>query len=505
LPPSQVGQTLGARVDVVDMPATAPGLTSTDPVRHLLRRATYGPTPESEAELRALGASAWLERQLRPTSIDDAACDAVVARFPQIALDIAGVRAGMASGEIKNGTWEVMQQVGQVAMARAIWSRRQLFEVMVDFWSNHLNVTCPSSGLQDNRQVYDRVIRANALGRFADMLKASAVSPAMLTYLDNRSSAKAKPNENYGRELLELHTVGMVYTEADVAQAARLLTGLTVDKFGLYQYDAKRHATGPVTVLGFTHANATAEGGEAASFALLDYLATHPATAARIARKLCVRFVADEPPPALVARLAQVYLAQRTAIVPVLRALFTSPEFAASVGNKVRTPLEDIVATVRTLGLGPELVDPVTNPTGTTAIRALYTILDSAGHAPLRWGLPDGYPDVASGWASPTGYLVRWNTHVKLTTGAYPTKQLTRPASLLQYLAPAQPATHGALIDALARRLVGTVLRAEHSAALLTFLGKTAATPLKSTDPAVTTRFPYLVALILNSPYFQVR
>ena len=201
--------------------ATAPGFASTDPVLHLLRRATYGPSPDTEAELRTLGTSAWLERQLRPETIDDRACDALVARFPLIALDTAGVRAAMASGALKNGTWEVMQQVGQTAVARAIWSRRQLFELMVDFWSNHLNVTCPSSGLQDSRQVYDRVIRANTLGRFADLLRASAVSPAMLTYLDNRSSAKAKPNENYGRELLELHTVGMVYTEADGTDQGR--------------------------------------------------------------------------------------------------------------------------------------------------------------------------------------------------------------------------------------------------------------------------------------------
>src|SRR4051794_16182738 len=122
---------------------------------------------------------------------------------------------------------------------------------------------------------------------------------------------------------------------------------MTVDGAGAYAYSAARHATGPVEILGVRHANATAAGGEAACLALLDHLARHPATARRIATKLCVRFVADDPPAALVARLAQVYLEQDTAIVPVLRALFTSAEFAASAGRKTRTPFEDLAATIR--------------------------------------------------------------------------------------------------------------------------------------------------------------
>jgi len=480
--------------------AATPSPPTVEAAGHLLRRATYGRTADSEAELRQLGVAAWLDRQLNPAGIDDAACDAILARLPLVGLDIAGVRAAVAAGTLKKGGWDVMQQLGTAAVARAVWSRRQLFEVMVDFWSNHLNVTCPSSDIWDSRQDYDRtVVRAHALGRFADMLRASAAHPSMLSYLDNRSSTKTKPNENYGRELMELHTVGTIHTEADVQNAARLLTGRTVDaSTGLYRYDAVRHATGPVTVLGFNHPNATAAGGEAASTALLDYLAMHPRTAERIARKLCVRFVADEPPASLVQKLATVYLDHGTAIAPVLKALFTSPEFTAATGAKVRTPFEDIVATVRVLGYGPDA-------TGTAGIRALYQILDKTGHSPMRWAPPDGYPDVAAAWASPSGLLVRWNAHLNLAAGWYP-KQLTRATPLLKLLVPGPlPTTYGALITATVQGLTGSAPRPADVTALAQFFGKQPTGVLKPTDAAVGGRFPHLVALVLDSPMFQVR
>ncbi|HEU4349590.1 MAG TPA: DUF1800 family protein, partial [Actinoplanes sp.] len=298
-------------------------------------------------------------------------------------------------------------------------------------------------------------------------------------------------------ELMELHTVGMIYTEADVQAAAKLLTGLTVGAGGTYAYNAARHATGAVTVLDFSHANATADGGEAAALALLDHLARHPATADRIATKLCVRFVADQAPATLVARLAKVYLDNGTAIAPVLRALFTSPEFAAAVGQKVRTPFEDLAATVRALGLGPEAA-------GVKALDALYNTLVSAGNAPLRWAPPNGYPDVAAAWASPSAFLMRCNSHLNLAAGWYPT-QLTRPADLLKALVPVRPATYGGLVDALARRLLGTTLPAAQTAAVLSVAGKLPTSSLTSGDTSVAGSLPYLIALVLDSPTFQLR
>ncbi|MEV4707283.1 DUF1800 domain-containing protein [Actinoplanes sp. NPDC049316] len=479
---------------------TATDFLPADPLLHLLRRATYGPTPASTAEIRRLGAGAWLERQLKPASIADPVADDLVARLPLSRLSVGSVRSKVRAGAFKMYGWEPMFELGYAAVARAVWSERQLLEVMVDFWSNHLNVANPSGDVWDSRPDYDRsVIRPYALGRFADMLKASARHPAMLTYLDNRFSTRAAPNENYGRELLELHTVGLGYTEADVKGAARLFTGMTVSwDTGRYRYDAGRHATGAVKVMGFRHANTTASGGQSAAMALLEHLALHPATAKRIARKLCVRFVADEPPATLVTRLAKVYLDNRTAIAPVLRALFTSPEFAASVGAKTRTPYEDIVATVRTLGYAPE-------KSGTKALQALYWITEAAGQAPMAWTPPNGYPDVASAWASPSGQVTRWNAHLNITAGWWP-NTLQRPESIVKAFAgDTLPATYGALVDAVATRLLGRTPAAEHTTALAAFYGKKPASPLKASDAAAGWAFPYLPALLLNSPYFALR
>jgi uncharacterized protein (DUF1800 family) len=477
---------------------TTASYVATDAELHLLRRATYGPTVASVAEIRRLGVAAWLDRQLDPATIADPECTALLTRFPLIGLSIGEIRSRVKAGTLRYG-WDTMLQLGFAATSRAIWSERQLFEVMVDFWSNHLNVTNPCAEVWDNRQDYDRsVIRPYALGRFADMLKASARHPAMLTYLDNRFSTRAAPNENYGRELLELHTVGLGYTESDVKNAARLLTGLTVDwDTGAYKYSAGTHATGPVRVLGFSHANTTAAGGEAAALALLEYLALQPATARHIATKLAVRFVADQPPASLVTKLTKVYLDHKSAITPVLRALFTSAEFQASVGMKVRTPYEDIVATVRAVGYGPDA-------SGTAGIESLYWLIGSLGQAPMSWAPPNGYPDVAAAWASPGGMLARWNAHLHIVAGYRP-KEFRRPDDLAAELVGALPATYGGLIDALARRLFGRTLPAAHTAALVAYFGKTPGTALQPADSAVGWRLPQLVALMLNSPYFAVR
>ncbi|GAA2548098.1 hypothetical protein GCM10010435_16830 [Winogradskya consettensis] len=479
--------------------APATELVPADADLHLLRRATYGLTAASVAEIRRIGRSAWLDRQLDPASIrDDRGAD-IAARFPLAGASNDTLKARVKAGTLKQYAWDAMYQTTYAATSRAIWSERQLFEVMVDFWSNHLNVTCPSSDVWDSRPDYDRtVIRAYAFGRFADMLKASARHPAMLTYLDNRFSTKTAPNENYGRELLELHTVGLVYNEQDVKNAARLLTGLTVDwNTGNYKYAATTHATGPVSVLGFSHPNATAADGEPASLQFLDYLALHPATARRIATKLCVRFVSDTPPDPLVTRLAKVYLDNGSAIVPVLRALFTSTEFAASRGQKSRTPYEDLVASVRALALAPDA-------SGTKGMEALYYYASNAGQGPMAWATPDGYPDVESAWSSPSGLLTRWNAHLNLAAGYWPT-ELTRPANLFTELIGPLPATYGALVDTLAQRLFGQNLSTAHRATATAYFSKTPADPLKSTDSAVGWAFPYLVACLLNSPYFGIR
>jgi uncharacterized protein (DUF1800 family) len=472
---------------------------------HLLRRASYGPTPASITQAQHLGRKAWLEHQLAPSTIKDAATDQLLTRYPTLTWSIGKVRTEYNG----SGTWDVMNQLSQATVARAIWSERQLLEVMVDFWSNHLNVTNPSADVWDSRADYDRtVIRAHALGSFDDLLVAATRHPSMQHYLDNASSSKWQPNENHGRELMELHTVGAqtLYAQADpetdVRDSARILTGLGVDDpSGAAVYRPDWHYVGPVKVLGFQHPNSTAAGGKDVAIAYLRYLARHPATAASIVRKLAVRFVSDSPPATLLAALKATYLKHDTAIVPVLRQLFSSAQFAASAGRKIRRPYEDLVAAVRVLGLRPDTK-------GTVGIQALYWTLLDMGQAPMAWSPPNGYPDVALAWQSAAGTLARWNAHLSIAGRWWP-NTLTGPA--LSTMVPKKlPATHGEMIDVLSKRLLQRSLPKAQKTAICAFLTDewTTVTPsaaLTRNSTLVGWRLPYVVALLLDSPLHSLR
>ena len=480
---------------------------------HLLRRTTFGPTPALIGTVRSSGTKKWLEQQLAPGSIPDPSGDTLRRLYPESQWTIAGVYQQIDAGKVDRFSWDVMFPLSQYSLAMATWSSRQLYEVMVDFWSNHLNVANPSDSVWDNRQHYDRaVIRANAMGRFRTMLQASAAHPAMLCYLNQADSTKDAPNENYGREILELHTVGVDagYTEAMVVDSARIMTGYTLQwderqpRYREYVYDRGIHWTGRVRVLGFSHAN-TSSDGRAVATAYIDYLARHPATAKRIARKLAVRFVGDDPPAALVNRLAAVYLKYDTAIVPVLRVLLTSPEFLASRWKKVRRPYEDMVATLRTLGYRP-LAAPHSAIDRRAGIEALYWRSHQLQQPPLAWAQPDGYPDVAAAWTAGGGLLARWNMHLGLTAGWWPGKDTIVVPSAKALLPPVTSTlTYGKLVDAVAVRLTGLVLPASHSAAVLTFLGKRPTDRVGSGDRWVTWDVERFVALVLDTPNHQLR
>jgi uncharacterized protein (DUF1800 family) len=468
---------------------TKPNPLSRDPVLHLLRRATHGPTRTELAALRQTGIDAWIDAQLNPSTIDDLAVDRLAA-FPTVAMTTAQIRAA-----VKEYSWDAMFELGRATLARQFWSKRQLHEVMVDFWSNHLNVTNPFDGGWDTRTAYDReVIRAHALGSFAGMLRASARSPAMLRYLDNADSHRRAVNENYGRELLELHTVGVDsgYTERDVRHSAYIMTGRTVTSEGEFRYEASRHWIDPVKVLGFAHPNPSRSKGLQVGDAYLQYLATHPATATNIARKLAVRFVCDNPPQTLVDRLAQAYLDNGTAIVPVLRTLFRSLEFWIATGLKTRRPLENLVATVRALGIAP-------GSDAAGAVEGLYWQAQSLGHAPLAWVPPNGYPDVAGAWDSAHAMLGAWNSHRALVQGWH--KGLAYPK--LEGLVGRRPATMGAYLDALAERLVFQSLGSRERAALLRFLDATEGTRVRGAS--LGGRLGHLAPLLLDSVYHALR
>jgi uncharacterized protein (DUF1800 family) len=463
---------------------------------HLLRRATFGATPAMHKRIAKIGWQAWLDQQLKPHTIADTVVQDIVAqRYPMANWSIP-----QAMHNLPPFSWDLMMELSDAAVLRAAWSNRQLLEVMVDFWSNHLNVTNPSDGVWPTRQDYDRrVIRAHAFGKFSDMLRASATHPAMMVYLNNAESTKEAPNENYGRELLELHTVGVEagYNETDMYNSALIMTGFGIDWVkNTFLYDSYEHWTGHVKVMKWTSPN-TASNGYKMGLAYVDWLAHHPSTARHLAQKLCTRFVGDVPPGPLVDKLAATYLANDTAIVPVLHALFTSKHFTDSIGAKVQRPFEDVAATIRILGIRPDKAPSV------DGLQGLYWMIQGLGHAPMAWAEPNGFPDTADSWRSAGGLVGRWNAHQSLAAHWWP-DQLQRPA--LRGLLPTPlPKTYGAFVDALSARLVFRTLAPVHRDAVLAFIGKPGTAPLKSTDDAVQGRLSYIVSLILDSPYFTIR
>lgn len=479
--------------------ATA-ALTTVPAALHLARRASWGATPALVAEIGRVGVAAWVDAQLDPLAkVPDTTVDALVAaQWPRLSLRTWEVH----DQYWPNSTGDLGNDVIESYVARALWSRRQLLEVMVDFWTNHLVVTAPWGEAWDAvHRFHVDVVRKHALGRYADMLVAAAKHPAMLAQLDNESSTKRAPNENFGREVLELHTVGVDggYLESDIRRSALVLTGMSTDEeSGEYLYRPIRHHRGKLTVLGWTNANASAYG-EGVGVEYLTHLARHPKTARRIATKLAVRFVSDTPPAALVDRLAKVYLAQDTRIAPVLKALLTSAEFAASVGQKTKRPLENMVSTARTLGASP-------GPDTKAWLGDLIWSARTAGQAPMAWPAPNGYPDVAAAWAGSGATLAVWNWHMSQGWTATQTTNLRITYPTLRSLLPATlPSTHGGLVDALATRLLHATLPAAKRDAVCAFLGQSAATPLRSTDAAVGWRLPYVVALVLDTPEFATR
>jgi uncharacterized protein (DUF1800 family) len=471
-------------------------LATDDPVLHLLRRATFGPTPGLVDEVHDTGIDAWLDQQLDPSAIDDGVADGVWAKLP---------RASMSPGEIQRSieqyAWDAMFDYGKATIGRQVWSKRQLYEVMVDFWSDHLHVAVPGGAAWDvGNSYYTDVIREHALGSFSDMLLAAMQHPAMLRYLSNTESDKDAVNENLGRELLELHTVGVGsgYTEDDVRNSAYILTGRTVANTesgaeGTFLYDPNKHWTGAVQVLDFTDPNASAAGGFDVGDAYLRYLANHPSTAQAIARKLAVRFVSDNPPQSLVDRLATAYLDGGTAIVPVFDIMFRSGEFWAAVGQKTRRPMENQMASIRALGLAPDAQTP-------ELLDTMYLWLEKRlGQSPVGWRSPNGYPDVQAAWPSASGLLETWNTHRRLVQGwdGY----TAAPASNL--IGDRSQATVGDYIDSLCLRVCFQTFLPPHRDALLGFVGADAATPTDQSN--LQDLVQHVVPLVLDSPYFALR
>jgi hypothetical protein len=468
--------------------------------RHLVGRFSYGVTPALAREVRHQGgARSWFDWQLSPGKISDPAGDALLGWFPHLKWSTSRIAEENDSGRV--GGWEVMADYQNWLLLRRMKSRRQLLETMTEFWENHFNVPVGADGVYTYRKHYGDAIRARALDSFESLLQAVTVHPAMGIYLGNAVSDKDHPNENQGRELLELHTVGLAagYHERDVVDSARILTGWRVDMWDTWAafYDRGSHYHRPVRVLGFRSDNSSSDGRKVTRD-YLRYLAHHPATAQHIAGKLAVAFVSDTPPASLVRHLARVYLKHKTQIRPVLRALVDSAEFRHSVGEKIRDPENDLVATYRLMR-----VTVAKPPDQDRAAHQLIWQASSMGMMPMSWPAPNGQPIVGAAWASPSRVLGSMSTHYTMAGGWWPSNGIhyQQPTSWLP-----KPATRfDHLVDHMAQR----ILQRHASDTLQQACREAVATPaheqITRDHPVMQWLFPRLLTTFFDSPDFLRR
>ena len=523
----------GARESVAASPPAIAALIPDDiAILHVLQRVTYGPRPDDIARVRALGVSAWLERQLDPARIDDTTVEQSLTTLPTLAMSIADLQREyprpdaetqrkFASGAmspremreqypIDKRPARIVAELQTARMLRAVGSERQLQEVMVDFWFNHFNVFANKGEVRWYLTAYERdVIRPHALGRFPDLLRATARHPAMLFYLDNWLSVRpgytvqrgpnqgrrAGLNENYARELMELHTLGVDggYSQSDVTEVARAFTGWTIERprqDARFLFRPGTHDFGDKRVLG----RVIRAGGERDGEEVLDLLAAHPATARFIAGKLVRRFVSDEAPPALVERVAAAYATTGGDIRALLRVIFAAPEFRApdTAGAKIKKPSEFVASAARAMG---------------AAVDARGALALARGAAEIGEGLyeaapPTGHPDRAEAWVNPGALLARMNFALSLADGRLPGVRVD-VGTLVGGADRAQP---NVVLDHLLAALLHGRASEQTRAVLTAQLGLPEITRLTADDrgPA-NTDVAKLAALVLGSPEFQRR
>jgi uncharacterized protein (DUF1800 family) len=455
-------------------------LTNDQRIRQVLSRLTFGARPGDVERVRKVGINAFIEQQLDPGSIDDSALDKQTDKLrtlnlstpslleqyisPKPATQVPVMTSRPSSrtftpnpvvmGNGKpifpsldeaskepdavpsptpamkltpqpNKPQQIVTELQRSKLLRAVYSERQLNEVIVDFWENHFSIFVNKNADRWLMTSFDREsVRPFVMGRFRDLLGSVAHSPAMLYYLDNWQSSvvrnypasKDKParqsggiNENYARELMELHTLGVNggYTQQDVQEVARCFTGWTVRKpeqEGTFLFDPAMHDNGEKLVLG---QKIPAGGGMADAERVLDILARHPSTARFIAKKLASRFLGDDPPAAAIEQAARVFTSTDGSIRETIRSIITSPAFfnPALYQSKVRSPFEFVAAALRISGAK------------TDAGRPLLDWIGRMGQPLFSFQTPEGYSETGADWLSNHGLLTRLNFTVALVSG----------------------------------------------------------------------------------------
>ena len=505
-----------------------------------LNRMAFGPTPEAIAEFNALGATdearllAYIEQQLDPySSIDNSEYSARLAEANFLTLNKSRQQLWQQhyrhDGEYSYKTL-ALREIERLLFIRAVYNKRQLIEVLADFWHNHFNVYAWSmSQIAALFGYYDReVIRGHMLGNFREMLTAVAQSTEMLYYLDNYTSSAAGPNENFVRELFELHTMGaenylgvmrqidvptdgegrpIGYVDDDVYEATRCFTGWTVANkdsgpggdTGLFLYRADWHDRFQKNVLGnFIAADQPdlKDGHD-----VLDFVAFHPGTARHISRKLCRRLVSDYPSQSLIDSTAAVFTAQQNApdqLTQVVRHILQSNEFKTTWGEKVKRPFEAIVSAMRATNAN------FTIKYDDSDSNSFMWRYDQMGQAPFAWHAPDGYPDTKEHWQNSSSLVMRWRMINWLVD-----KKDEQDQYRLDVLGqtPGNLNTATELVDFWIDRILGYSMSADDRQLIIDFMAQEIS-PLEALDMSnkkVQDRLRSMVGLILNSPQFQLR
>ena len=503
-------------------------LTDRQRALHVLNRLAFGPRPGDVDRVLKSGIDVWIDEQLHPDRIPDRAVEARLQQLPSLRMSNAElmnklyrpiVEARREKKEdgaapqlrmLNQESREVVQDVVAERIIRAAESDRQLNEVMVDFWVNHFNVFA-GKGLDRFFLVsYERdTIRPRIWGRFEDLLLATAKSPAMLFYLDNARSVAAPENrsrraqqmierrrpdmanrgglnENYARELMELHTLGVDggYTQQDVTELARVLTGWTIDqKSGSFIFRPALHDAGAKTVLGVRFPGG---GGIEEGEKMIRFLAHQPATAKHIAFKLSQRLVADDPPPALVDRVAKKFLDTDGDLRETVKAVITSPEFrdAKSYRAKVKSPFEYVISAIR--ATNATINDPL----------PIARALQQAGEPLYGCQPPTGYSDKAEAWVNTGALMMRLNFALGLAANKMPGVQ----TDVVSLIPPQTAADAERSVDALAVALTGGDLTDETRK---TVKSRILDRKSPADDPWDNTQLPMVAGLILGSPEFQ--
>lgn len=498
-----------AKAQTPSIPPTVPA--DVDPgslTKRLVDRITFGATAAELARADQLGFQGYLEEQLSLSSADEN--PDLTARLSAMTW-LSATNEALYDQTLINGGL-ITNELIDATILRAAFSRRQLYERMVEFWSDHFSIDLNGESQVWLKMIDDRsVIRPFALETFPDLLNASARSPAMLTYLDNDASRVNFINENYARELLELHTLGVTggYTQPDVIEVARALTGWdwwrgnsAPNPEGTFRYQNSRHDQGLKTLSPvFNLSNPTqnfviaANGGLNDGVTILNILARHPRTANYIATKLCTRFIGENCPTQVISAVADAYFnnpPNRLGDIKSMLRVMLQPNVLSAATPRVKRPFHLFASALRVVLPGV---------TSISTLSTYRTFLNRAGHLPFQWGPPDGYPDKDLYWSGLQ--LPRWNYTTNLvttnttsggTTGGI--NGINVDASVVDAILPTNLTTRDQIVNRLNSLFFAGDLPSDQLTALRNFL------PVPPASLTVTQRRD-VIGLALSSPAFQ--